>query len=801
MTDRAGDRPGEAGPRHRRAGPGAPPGPGPGPGERAERPGPAPEPGPAFEAGGKGEAARGEAGRGEAGPGAAGNVEEGHDPVSEAARELHGAEESQARADNARRGEILAEAWERLERLRERGDVHIDKLTMFGDRVSVDGGFTIGSGPETGAGRGLIRLDETTLRTHLDHYVQPAEYGDALRRLTDLRLLVLACPAGTGRDAAAINLLTGAGAPRCYRLTDLGAVRAGDWAPPDPGAGYVVDLDVMAKGGGALAAGGVDESWIETTAARVTAAGGFLVVLTGPPRGALVEAAAHSPHVMVSLGGLDPVAVLIRRVLGPEPDAAALAALRADLDAAGAPQLLAEHPGPRTAVRLAAAYASEGDLAAAVEALRDPTGQVHAWFERHRTPETICFALAAAALEGAGYLTVSDAAVGLYRLLEPDAGYPLDLRFRERLRTDHAWIELVRDGDGTTPGRHSPPSVRFTGELLQQAVLTHAWTFLDGGRSALLRWLRDLTDHRDISVRARAAVSAGLIARDDFDHAMHRFLRSWAGDDKRRTREAAAAALGIVASEPALYEPVWELLESWSREGGSGFQNRLRLTAADTVGSPFGAIRPERSLDLLARVLGDPEWRGLAAVGLSVLRLAELGREDEVLCALLEWSRPQDDSAMVAQALSVSVFTVLAPVPWTHVPGGAPGRPLLIADGGRHRRHIEELWARALARKPAQTHALDALRDFLDEHADREPDALAAMRTVLTGVAARGDRHHRRLDWYLGRWEDDPDRPSRSAATLRRALTAGPADHAARPGGRTARPGDRAAAHDLNGRP
>jgi hypothetical protein len=526
----------------------------------------------------------------------------------------------------------------------------------------------------------------------------------------------------------------------------------------------------------------VDESWIETTAARVAATGGFLVVLTGPPRGALVEAAAHAPQVMVSLGDLDPVAVLARRVLGPAPDPAALAVLRADLDAAGAPRLLAEHPGPRTAVRLAAAYASQGDLAGAVEALRDPTRQVQAWFESHRTAETICFALAAAALEGAGYLTVSDAAVALYKLLEPEAVYPLDLRFRERLRTDHAWIELVPDGgDASGPGLRSRPSVRFSGDLLQPAVLGYAWSHLDGGRSALLRWLRGLTDHRDIDVRARAAVSAGLIARDDLDHALHRFLRSWAGDEKRKTREAAAAALGIVASERELYERVWEMLESWSREGGSAFQNRLRLTAADAVGSPFGAVRPERSLALLARALDDDRWNGLLAVGLSVQRLVELRREDEVLGALLEWSRPQDGSGMVAQALLVFVFIVLAPVPWTHVPGEAPGRPLLIADNGRHRRHIEELWARALARKPAQTHALEAIRDFLDDYADRQPDALEAIGTVLGGVAARHARHHRRLDWYLGEWENDPDRPSRSAGALRRSLAARSGHHRAAP--------------------
>lgn len=230
-----------------------------------------------------------------------------------------------------------------------------------------------------------------TLRTYLDHYVRPAEYDDALRRLTDLRRLVLASPAGTGRDAAAVNLLTDAGAPRCYKITDLDGVHAGDWTPPDPGAGYLVDLGVLAKGGGALASGGVDESWIEATAARVTAAGCFLVVLTGPP-------AARSSK---------------------------------------------------------------------------------------------------------------------------------------------------------------PPPTRRT-----------CWS--------------------------RSATSTPW--------------RCWSAGYWVRSR------LGIVASEPELHEPVWELLESWSREGGSGFQQRLRLTAADTVGSPFGAVRPERSLDLLARVLGDPEWRGLVTV-------------------------------------------------------------------------------------------------------------------------------------------------------------------------------------------
>jgi len=695
------------------------------------------------------------------------------DPVADALKGLRDFGDAAFRAELTRMTSFVEDANSRLDRERHRGDVHIGTLAMFHD-VEVGGDFSVGGGRagRPRAARDDVRIDAATLSAHRDRYVRPSGYAGALRRLRERRLLVLAVPVGTGRDAAALNLLIEAldaedGDGACFRVADPEAAAAGEWTPSARGAGHVIDLDVRAEGRDPVVASGIDEEWIEATARRVRDADGYLVVLTGSPTGALLEAAAHSPHVLTTLGELDPVTVFTHRVLGPDPDPSELEDLHRSLDEAGGFHLLARQPQPRTAVRLADAFGEGGDLAAAVRALSDPAAQVHAWFGRHRSAEATCFALAAAVLEGAGYLTVSDAAVELYRQLDPEAADPSDLRFRERLGTDHPWIEL---GGGAPAAPGAPSRVRFTDDLLQPAVLGYAWQYLDGARGPLLRWLRRLTDHRDIEVRGRAAVATGLIARCDLDHALHRFLRSWAGAERRTTREAVAAALGLLASEPELTGPVWSLLESWAEEEGSPFQNRLRHTAAGAVGGPLGAREPERALALLRAVLDDEKWRGLITVSLAMLQLVELGRETEVLGALLEWSRPQDDSPLVAQALSVFVFIATAPVPWTYLPDGGSDRPLLVADGGRHRRHLEELWARALARKPAQELALDALRDLVLGADGDDPAALDAIRGLLAGVAARGGRHRQRLDWYLGAWASDADRPSRAAASLRRAL-------------------------------
>lgn len=692
-----------------------------------------------------------------------------------------------------------------VERLAERlhddpSGLRVGTLALFNDTVSFGGGFNVESrdriaraGGAAGAPR---RIDAEWLARHVDDYVHPPKFDVALEVLRKDRLLVLAAAPGTGREAAAFNLLaealamcaTGDDAGGSYLVATSAALDKAGWEPPFRDSGYLVVVDdtsvVASSKPSHQPADAIDEHWIVETAAKLETARSYLVAVTGPVRGALVEAAARSDCVLTSLGAVDPVRIVERRVLGHEPDSEDAAALRRRLTDSGALDLLRELPAARIAARIAAVIRADGDLASEVRTLRDPAGQVHAWFSQHRDVESLCFAIAAAALEDAGYLTVSDAAAELYAMLAPDTDAAVDLRFRDRLTSDHPWIKLsVTRDENTRTASPGPPRVRFRNALMQQAVLGYAWTCLDGYRSAILQWLRRLVTSADVDVRARAAVAAGIVAWNDYHHALHRYLRSWAGNSSWMLRQAAATALGVVGRHPDLTTSVWTLLESWAAEGTSPFGRRLSFTAATAMGGILGKQQPQRASEVLRTTLDGEDWATLIPVSSSVLNLIEQGCTADVLEALLDWSEPQDASPMVTKALSVFVFAARQPGPEDEDGvDGLPTRarrpppsddsrlPLLLARARDHQPQLTELWARALARKPVQIQALEVLREWLDRYADRDRVVLDDIRSILLGVAARPGRHRERLDWYLEEWAHDRDRPSASAAEIYAAL-------------------------------
>jgi hypothetical protein len=181
---------------------------------------------------------------------------------------------------------------------------------------------------------------------------------------------------------------------------------------------------------------------------------------------------------------------------------------------------------------------------------------------------------------------------------------------------------------------------------------------------------------------------------------------------------------------------------------------------------------------VIHKALDREDWDTVVPAILSIGRLVELGRVPEVLRALLEWSEPQDSSPMVSKTLAIFVTVachppadladehagILRPTP------SAVRRPLLLTLAHEHLGDLAELWARALARKPAQSYALEGLRECLDTYTDDDREALLGMTDVLLNVAARPGRHRDRLDWYLREWADDAERPSSSAAHIRDAL-------------------------------
>lgn len=651
----------------------------------------------------------------------------------------------------------------------------IGTLALFNETVSFGGGLHSGGAHRTETSRrtgAMIALDSTDLVGYTELFVQPVGYDTALDDLCDQALIVLTGPPGSGRAATAINLLSeatalsGAQDGGCHRLLDPSSLTEPGWEPPAKNCGYIAEVDE-----GPAGAVGFGLRQLESVAAALRAASCRLV-LTGGHDLALATTSTGGSEAFsrYELAPLDPLVILERRVLGHAPEPDARARLHALLEADDAISALREQPAARHAVHLASVIIAEGDLAAAVGALRDPSDQVRSWFQQHRASEAVAFAVAAAVLEESSYLTVAEAAVKLNTALSPPEPAPRDLRFADRLGHEQQWLQLGSTSAGPLSAG-GPPLVRFRGALLGQAVLLHAWNTLDGRREALLEWLRRLLSHRDVEVRARVSVAAGVLAWADHHYAVHRFLTSWAGSTSWSQRQAAATALGVAGSRPESTDAVWELLDEWARGGSSAYQRRLAGTAANAVGGILGRADPDRAVRVLRSALdrGD-DWGTLPSVAWGGVHLVHQGQAAPLLDAYLEWSAPRDLSPMVVKTLSAFVFAVSRPYEHPSVgteASGVTGVPLLLSSLPEHCEQIAELWARALARRPVQESALAALREWIDAYAPLCPGSLDSIAALLADLARKPGKHRERLLWWLDKWAVDGERPSVNAAWLR----------------------------------
>jgi hypothetical protein len=655
----------------------------------------------------------------------------------------------------------------------------IGTLALFNDTVSFGGGFHAAGTRDSGPGRRAgttVTLDSAELNEYTDLFVQPEGYGTALDDLREQALLVLTGPPGSGRAATAVNLLSeatalsGAEDGGCHRLLDPLVLTEPGWEPPTKNRCYLAEVDDGSAGAREY---GVRRL---TAVAAALRAADCRLVLTGGHDLALAATGTAGTEAFArhELAPLDPLVILERRVLGHAPEPEARDRLHRLLEAGGAISALREQPAARHAVRLASVIAAGGDLAKAVAALRDPSDQVRSWFQQHRASEAVAFAVAAAVLEESSYLTVAEAAVKLHTALTPPEPAPPDLRFADRLGHEQQWIRLDSTSSGPL-GAGGPPRVRFRNALLGQAVLVHAWSTLDGRREALLEWLRRLLGHRDLEVRARASVAAGVLAWADHHYAVHRFLTGWAGSTSWPQRQAAATALGVAGNRPESADAVWELMDEWARGGSSAYQRRLAGTAANAVGGILGRSAPDRAVAVLRSALdrGD-DWGTLPSVAWGGVHLIHQRQAATLLDAYLDWSAPQDLSPMVVKTLSAFVFAVSRPYERPPSAGtetsGVPGVPLLLSSLPQHGEQVAELWARALARRPVQDSALPALREWIDTYAPLCPGSLDRIAALLADVARRPGKHRERLLWWLDKWASDRTRPSVNAASLRRRI-------------------------------
>lgn len=710
--------------------------------------------------------------------------EEADGPVSESTAlqtlVAGGGPDEAERSEAARASAIADMIAERLNS--DAAGTRIGTLALFNDTVSFGGGFHTGARDKTDrrqdSDAAIVPLDEGELAEHTELYIHPSGYDEALDSLSERHLLMLTAPPGSGREAAAVNLLaemlavSGTARGTCHRVLDPAQLTSPGWEPPVEEGAYLAVLEdgpdavAASSSAGLRALAGVAAA-LRATRSYLVLVGGHDLAIAAP---AVATAAWHE------LAPVDPVTIVERRVLGSDPDDDYAVELRTLLEKSGAEPALHERPSAQHAVRLASVIRAGGDLAAAVATLRDPSDQVSAWFNRHRGPEAVAFALAAAVLEESSYLTVADAAVALRIALSPVDDGPPDIRFRDRLSHEQPWIEVVFEEHSGIPG---PPRVRFRSPLLRQVVLAYAWTRLDGRRGAVLQWLRGLLTHPDLEVRARVAVAAGLLTWADHHYAVHRFLKSWAASKSWPVRQGAATALGVAGGRPEASEPIWRLLDTWAREGSSAYDRRLAGTAANALGGLLGRNHPTRALRVLHDALdrGD-DWGTLTPVAWAGVHLINQGRVAHVLDAYLDWSQPQDLSPMVVRTLSAFVFAASTPYDehggTGSLEGAVPGMPHLLSTLADHLPPMQELWARALARKPVQNSALVALRTWIDDYAALHPAALGGIEALLVGIATRPGKYQQRLLYWLEAWARDRDQPSRNAARLREAVRRAP---------------------------
>lgn len=665
---------------------------------------------------------------------------------------LHRLRGDASKLSSVRFGQIIADELNRS------GDTNI---SVFQGDFSVEGDFFTGAAGKRPATRraAKTRVDPKVLAQDIDYFVPPAGFQSGVDILDLNNLAILSGPARTGRRlralASLVMVLRRAGEPEIY---ELGGNVLGNmtWRVPQPGCGLIV-LD-RPQGQGKPAAESIDDAWLAYAGERLREQGSFLVVVTGPVRGSLATAARRPDFVLEDLELPDPLEIVRKRVAGEIPwlTAAEIDSRLAETDLA---ELLDERDDPQFATRAAIAVVealrTEADLGAAVERLRNPLEQVREWLGADPDPADIAFVLATAALEGSSYLNVADAAVLLYRKIGGTSGTMTPRYFRKQL-AERTWITYAKQPDDPD----APAVLRFRDTRLRPVVLAQSWFELDGARTKIVQWLTGLAEHTDVEVRARAAGTAGILATNDFEHGLHRYLMPWAGAPSATLRQSAAQGLNVAGSIGDHADRVWDHVEQWAELVSYDDRARnLPATAALAAGGPLGVANPRRALRVLHTLVRDGGWEFLGPAALSTHLLLEAGQVREVLDALLEWTEPPE-TELVVKALTMFAFAAQEE---GSADTNAADRPVLMLSAWERRDTLPELWGRALACEPVRELAMDALRTWV-RVVDADPSTRDVVLDMLAGIADRGDQDFGRLCHALRGWAEDLDDPSDAAA-------------------------------------
>jgi hypothetical protein len=622
--------------------------------------------------------------------------------------------------------------------------------------TSYDEEFVDGpSGPRPGRRPAKARFTKRELDEATASFVEPPGFRAELDLLADRNLVVLAGPARTGKRTRALQLLrrtlVDCGLDEIIEVLPVSVLGYPTWRVPSKGTGFIV-FDVPGRND-MFGAAKINEEWLRETAHRLLEAGSYLVVTTGPVSGSLGDAPNRAEFVLDDWELPDPLEILHRRLRDTVPSEAG--DLIEQLGHTDLAEVLVERDSPAFAVR-AATEIVEGhragrSLADTATKLSNAEGLVEEWLNRDPGVKDLSLVLATAVLDNAGYLKVADAAVSLYQRLNGGSA-PMSLRYTRQLLTEHTWIQRVPSED-----KRQAPSLRFRHARVRPAVLGVIWCDYDGARAKVLEWLRELAVHPDVEIRAGAAQAIGILAQQDFQHAVHEYLQPWGRENSRLLQQTAAQGLnvaGILGSE----RTAWSVLEDWAKAAYSENTENLCTTAALAAGGPLGIREPRRALGVLRDfVLCRDKWEVLGSVAASAGALLEAGRGGEVLDALLEWTEAGADKDALEKALLVFTGVVY--------PKTDESWPLLLRTADENRKHMSLLWSRAMANQFVRSSALDGLRTWV-RRADNDADSGSVVLGLMADISDQSVADRHRVLHALSQCAQDRYQPSVAAATF-----------------------------------
>lgn len=456
-------------------------------------------------------------------------------------------------------------------------------------------------------------------------YQRPLRYEEARKRLGEQGLLILVGPAGSGKRATALHLLSGVDFPgadsNIYELNpDL---RLADVAADDLPANARLLLET--PGGQALAQ--LKRFQLNTLANALSAQQrrSALVIAAERLPGGVPPEIAHYLLRWELTWPQDPT-VARRNVLAQhlrylllkgDRSEERLGAVDRLVDEPAIISLLAENITPAQLADLAdlllAVLLDELSLDQALARFgQGAAEEVARWFDRGHPLDLETLLVAAAVFNRAPYQAVFEAAQALAKRLQPEEA-AASAEEKPAQRTSIA--------AGRKPRRHQVEAIqaqlttatlrRHYGEVQeevvelknpawQEAVLRYVWELVDL-RQPLLEWLMDYGAFGDHYLRTRAAAAIGALARSDFGLIESQVLRRWADSPNPNVRRSAAQILGITIWDEVNASASAGLLHYWASQND---KPRWQWTAAAAFAGLAGLRYPQRTLADLKLIAG-----------------------------------------------------------------------------------------------------------------------------------------------------------------------------------------------------